>query len=84
MKIIALTAVSSMLACAAALAAAPPGALPPSAATSASSSSSPAHQEGSTARQASANCAKQAQEKHLRGAERKQFMTSCRAGKTTG
>jgi hypothetical protein len=30
---------------------------------------------------AASNCSKQAQDKHLTGAERKQFMKDCKAGK---
>ncbi len=77
-------ALLSLAPLAAGLAASPPGAAPPGAATSASSSSGPAHRHGSTAKQAAQACSKQAREKHLTGAAREQFMTDCRAGKTTG
>jgi len=95
MKLLSALALTTLLGTSAAFAAQPagtaPGATPPASTPSASSSTpetaAPAKAAPSkstkTSKVASA-CMKQANNKHLKGADRKSFMKDCKAGKSTG
>jgi hypothetical protein len=59
-------------------------ATPPTNSTAPSGSASNDSSAASSAKALSVSCHKQAKEKNLTGADRKQFIKDCKAGKTTG